>query len=89
MHTTRLSSKGQVIIPKAVREDHGWVEGTNFVIEDDGAGAIVLRPVKAFAPTTLDQVFGCLVNVGPPKSLDDMQVGIDVALQERWDRKKQ
>jgi bifunctional DNA-binding transcriptional regulator/antitoxin component of YhaV-PrlF toxin-antitoxin module len=39
MDTTRMSSKGQVIIPKA--EAQGWTEGTELVIEDLVAVATV------------------------------------------------
>ena len=43
MEKTRLSNKGQVVIPKAVRVLHGWKAGLEFVIEnvDDG---IKLKP---------------------------------------------
>jgi AbrB family looped-hinge helix DNA binding protein len=87
MDTTRLSSKGQVIIPKAVRDAHGWREGMEFTVEDV-AGGIVLRPSKIGSPkTTIDQVFGCLKYDGPPKTIEDMDAGIDEAMRERWERK--
>lgn len=75
MQTTRLSSKGQIIIPKAVRDAHGWGPGTEFEIEDAG-GAIVLRPVRGFPRTTIEEAFGCLHWDGPPKTLKDMEEGI-------------
>ncbi len=34
MEKTRLSNKGQVVIPKAVRVLHGWKAGLEFAIED-------------------------------------------------------
>jgi AbrB family looped-hinge helix DNA binding protein len=45
----RLSSKGQVVIPKSVREAHGWEEGTEFDLVDS-AGAVTLQPVRKFDP---------------------------------------
>ena len=48
MAKTRLSSKGQVIIPKAVRDRHGWQPGVELEVEDRG-DAVVLRPAKPFA----------------------------------------
>lgn len=86
MDTTRLSSKGQVIIPKAVREAHGWAEGLEFVIEDLPDG-IVLRPAKLFPATKVEDVYGCLSYTGEPKTIDEMKRGIDEGRRERWERK--
>ena len=36
--TTRLSTKGQLIIPKEIRERHGWGPGSELEIEDHGVG---------------------------------------------------
>ena len=55
MVKTRLSSKGQVIIPKAVRATHGWEPGTEFAIEDRDEG-IVLRPLRLFPASALREV---------------------------------
>ena len=33
MDTTRLSSKGQLVLPKAIREADAWTEGTEFIVE--------------------------------------------------------
>jgi AbrB family looped-hinge helix DNA binding protein len=86
MDTTRLSSKGQVIIPKAVRDAHGWGEGLEFVIEDLG-DAIVLRPASAFPVRSVDEVVGMLKYSGAPKTNEDMEAGIDDAMREIWARK--
>lgn len=88
MEKTRLSSKGQIVIPKSVRDAHGWAEGTEFTVEDAG-DRVVLRPERRsrYPKTTIDQVAGCLPYDGRPKTLDDMKRGMDEALQERWDRK--
>lgn len=87
MDTTRLSSKGQVIIPKAVRVAHGWAEGLEFAIEDLG-DAIVLRPAKAFPVKSIDEVFGSLKFAGDPKTIGQMEAGVDAAMQEIWDQKR-
>jgi AbrB family looped-hinge helix DNA binding protein len=82
MDTTRLSSKGQVILPKAVREARNWQPGTEFTVEevDDG---VLLRPIKPFKPTTLDEVVGCTGYRGPARSLDDMERAIARGVKER------
>ena len=85
--TTRLSSKGQVMIPKGVREAHGWAEGIELSIEDLG-NAIILRPIRMFPLKTVDEVFGILKYARKAKTIEDMQAGIDSAMTEIWDRKR-
>jgi AbrB family looped-hinge helix DNA binding protein len=82
METTRLSAKGQVVIPKAVRDAHGWLPGTEFDIETQG-DAIVLRPRRLFKPSKLEDVAGCLRYDGPAKSLEDMDEAITLEAQRR------
>jgi len=42
---TSLSSKGQVVIPNAIRNDLGIGSGTRFVVISDGEN-ILLRPLE-------------------------------------------
>jgi AbrB family looped-hinge helix DNA binding protein len=76
MVTTRLSSKGQIIIPKGVRVAHKWPPGTAFAVEDRPEG-VLLRPLKPFENTTLKEVIGCTGYEGPTQSLEDMQEAIN------------
>lgn len=73
--TTTVSTKGQVILPKAIRQTLGWRAGTRLVVENRPEG-VLLKPQPAFAETRPEEVFGCLAYDGPPKSLADMQAGI-------------
>ena len=50
MVTTRLSNKGQIVIPKRVRSAHGWEPGLEFVVEDTGDG-IKLKPLTPYLET--------------------------------------
>ncbi len=43
METTRLSTKGQVILPKSVRTSRAWMPGTRFAVEETAEG-VLLRP---------------------------------------------
>jgi AbrB family looped-hinge helix DNA binding protein len=74
MSTARLSSKGQVVIPKEFRDQHGWDAGTEFTVSATADG-LLLSPVQRFPATTLDDVVGCLQHLydGPAKSIDDMR----------------
>ncbi len=82
METTRLSSKGQVILPKSVRDAHHWAVGTEFEIEDRPEG-VLLRPKKRFATTELSEVIGCTGYRGPVKSLDEMEAAIAQGVSEK------
>jgi AbrB family looped-hinge helix DNA binding protein len=83
MKTTRLSSKGQVIIPKALREAHHWEIGQELVVVDVGEG-ILLKSNSIFEKTTLDQVAGTLAYSGDPKSLEDLENAIRLGVMEQW-----
>ena len=85
METTKLSSKGQVVLPKAVREAQGWAAGTEFVVEPTPEG-VLLRAVKPFATTQLETVFGSLARRGRARTLAEMDDGIRAAVARRHRR---
>ena len=85
MEITRLSSKGQIILPKSVRDAHHWGPGVEFEIEDRAEG-VLLRPRKRFAATQLNEVIGCTGYRGPAKSLEEMDAAIAQGVSERHDR---
>ena len=86
MDTTKLSSKGQVVLPKSVRDEHGWGEGTQFVVESTARG-VLLRPKQAFPSTRIDGVFGSLPYRGKTKSLSDFDAGIRREIRRRHGRR--
>ncbi|MDA0345986.1 MAG: AbrB/MazE/SpoVT family DNA-binding domain-containing protein [Verrucomicrobia bacterium] len=55
---TKVSSKGQVVIPKSVRNHYQWKPGTVLNIEETDHG-VVLSPVTDSC-ISQDEVFGCL-----------------------------
>jgi AbrB family looped-hinge helix DNA binding protein len=75
MQTTRLSSKGQLILPKSLRDAHGWHTGVEFVLLEEGDG-VFLKPLNPYAGTKLDQLVGCLGYKGPKKTLKQMEDAI-------------
>ena len=83
MSTTRLSSKGQVIIPKQVREARGWTEGMELIVEETEAG-VTLRPKRLFKSATLDEVVGCAQYKGPPKSLDGIEKELERGMRKQF-----
>jgi AbrB family looped-hinge helix DNA binding protein len=85
METTRLSSKGQIILPKSIRDAHHWTPGTEFEVESRPEG-VLLRPKKRFAPTHIAAVVGCTGYQGPPRSLEEMEEAIAQGVSERHAR---
>lgn len=75
METTRLSSKGQVIIPKPLRTAHHWEPGQELIVIDTGDG-VLLKPKKPFQETSIEDVASSLQYAGEPKTLDDMEQAI-------------
>lgn len=75
METTRLSSKGQIIIPQTIREAHQWEPGVEFAVIDTDQG-IYLAPISPFKSATVEDVLGITAYKGPKKSLEEMKLGI-------------
>lgn len=80
--TTILSTKGQVILPKAIRQRRRWDTGTRLIVEDTAEG-VLLKAAPLFAPTLIEDVYGCLPYAGPPKTLEDMDAGIAAEVKRR------
>ena len=73
--TTTVSTKGQVILPKAIRRALRWEAGTKLAVENTPEG-VLLKAVPVFAETRPEDVFGRLAYRGAPKSLAEMDAGI-------------
>ncbi len=82
MQTTQLSSKGQVIIPKVLRNKYNWNPGQKLNVIDTGDG-ILLKPSRPFKETTIDQVAGILKYSGKTVSVDQMNEAIKKGAMER------
>jgi AbrB family looped-hinge helix DNA binding protein len=82
MEKTRLSSKGQVVIPKSVRDAHHWRAGQEFIVIDLGDG-VLLKERQPFEETELDDVAGSLGFTGPPKTLEEMEEAIKKGVNAR------
>ena len=71
METVTLSSKGQLVIPKAVRDDAHISAGSRLEVQYVD-GEIRLRPLPDETVVSLDAVAGCLFKPGR-KRLSDAQ----------------
>lgn len=73
--TVRISTKGQLVVPKEVRLRHGWSAGAELALEDLG-NAVVLREADSAPETRLEDLIGCTGYRGPAKTLREMEEGI-------------
>ena len=83
--TTRMSTKGQVILPAALRQRRGWGAGTVLQVEETAEG-VLLRPAPIFPPTRPEDVFGMLYTGRPAVTLEEMDAAIDAEIDERHAR---
>jgi AbrB family looped-hinge helix DNA binding protein len=75
METTRLSSKGQVVIPKSIRESYQWLPGIELVVEEKEEG-VLLCEKKPTPRASAKHLLGCTGYKGPRLSLKEMEEGI-------------
>lgn len=80
--TTIVSTKGQVILPKAIRDQRHWSAGTRLSVEDTPDG-VLLKPVPIFAPTTVESVFGSLAYAGKAKTIEEMNAAVAAEAKRR------
>ncbi|MER8695867.1 AbrB/MazE/SpoVT family DNA-binding domain-containing protein [Mesorhizobium opportunistum] len=83
--TTTVSTKGQVILPSAIRKRRDWGAGTRLQVEDTPEG-VLLKPAPAFAETRPEDVFGSLPHSGKPKTLEEMDEGVLAEARRRHAR---
>jgi AbrB family looped-hinge helix DNA binding protein len=84
--TTVLSTKGQVILPKAIRDEKNWAPGARLVVESTPEG-VLLRPERLFPPTKFEEVRGCLSPKAKKSlSLDEIDAALRAAAKRRYAR---
>jgi AbrB family looped-hinge helix DNA binding protein len=83
--TVRLSTKGQLILPKSIRQRLRWSAGTRLVVEDTAEG-VVLKAAPIFDSASPEEVFGSLKVSGPPKTLQEMDAGVLAEARRRHAR---
>jgi AbrB family looped-hinge helix DNA binding protein len=85
MDITRLSTKGQIIVPKNIRASRAWEPGMEFRVEETADG-ILLRPVGQFPETRLDEVAGRLHSKSKPKTSAQIRAAVAREVSKRHDR---
>lgn len=86
---TKLSAKGQVVVPKATRDRLGWVAGTDLELIESGDG-VTLRPRrsgKTLSPAETVAEFRRLYqHKGPPVTLEEMKEAVAEEAERRASR---
>ena len=82
---TRISSKGQVVLPKALREKRRWKAGTRLTVEERGDG-VLLRTVEKKKKLTIDDWAGILKYKGPTRTIEEMDAAIVEEVRRRHAR---
>lgn len=85
----KISSKGQLVLPKAVRDAYGLAAGSE--VEVESAGDVILlrpRPKKARKTYTFDEVAGFLKYNGPPVTLEDMERAVEEEARRKWNAER-
>ena len=75
MESVAISSKGQFVIPKSIRDRHHWDAGTRLVVIDRGE-EVVIKAAAPFAPTEFEAPDAPSVYHGKRFSLADMDRAI-------------
>jgi AbrB family looped-hinge helix DNA binding protein len=80
--TTVVSTKGQVILPKIVRQNRNWPAGTKLVVEETSDG-VLLRRAPLFEATQMSDVFARLKTDGGPRTVEDMDASVVAEARRR------
>ena len=84
---TKVSDKGQVVVPKAVRDRLGWVSGTDLEeVETEDAVTFRRRTQRrSLTPDEAVAVFRSLYkHEGPPVGLEQMREDAQDEACRRW-----
>jgi len=84
---TKLSTKGQVILPKEIRDRRNWQSGMRLIVEETPEG-VLLKPERRFPSTTFDEVFGRLKGKtdGRPRTIEEMDEAVLAEARRRHAR---
>lgn len=91
METTKVSTRGQVVIPKDLRESYDWKVGQKLDVIDTGEG-VLLKARPASETASWNDVVGCLGHLArnkPPVTDEEMNAAVRKKAVERYRRSLQ
>ena len=75
----KLSARGQIAIPKALRLARKWKAGTEFVIHETSEGVLIKpkkEPKRGGKALTIDDLIGIMPYKGPRRSIQEMDEAV-------------
>lgn len=81
----RMSSKGQIVVPREVREKRGWRDGTTLEVVDTPRG-VILRSASAPEASSVDALVGCIPYRGPKHTVAEMDRAVLAEARRRGAR---
>ncbi len=86
--TTKVSSRGQVVLPASVRAARNWGPGTELVVVERGDEVVLRKRSKReekYPPITLDEFFARVPKYeGQPLSDEDIERALDQSSRDEW-----
>jgi len=73
--TTKLSTKGQVVLPKSLRAARRWKPGMEFLVQEQG-DSVLLTPKSGAGSHDWESLIGCAGYRGPRKSIREMDEAV-------------
>jgi len=74
--TIPLSSKGQVVIPKEIRDELNWVAGTQIDLISNASG-VTLKAVPKKTGRKLSDLIGVFKHAGPALPIEELCRPVD------------
>lgn len=87
MNQVSVSSKGQVVIPKSIRQQMGITAGTRLELSRK-ANELTLKVIGGRKRSTVEEGIGLAGYKGPPVSIEQMDEGVRRYFRSKWKRAK-
>ncbi len=78
MARTTLTSKGQLTLPKEIRDRLGWHEGDRFTVEIKDGGAVLTR-----AKATLEDLMNVCPQASRKRTIEEMDTAVRLRARKR------
>ena len=79
--TITLSSKGQVVIPKEIREELHWDAGTELTLVSNASG-VMIKAMPKKTGRNLADLIGMLKHDGPPLATEELCRPVELSDEE-------